>query len=189
MVDFTLEENMTDSERLFEMFEAVDRCPVPVITKAHGHVMGGALGLLAASDVVFAAENTKFCFSEVRLGIAPAVISPFVVDKIGLAQARRWLLTAEVFSAIEALDCGLVHKVVPEADLDSEVESIRAILSGNGREAVRATKALLHYVSGNKDWNLRRAQTTRVIAERRVSAEGQEGLKAFLEKRPPSWKE
>src|SRR5690606_25345597 len=115
MVDFTLEENLTDSERLFEMFEAVDRCPVPVVTKAHGHVMGGALGLLAASDVVIAEENTKFCFSEVRLGLAPAVISPFVVDKIGPFHARRWMLTAEVFSAIDALESGLVHKVVSAA--------------------------------------------------------------------------
>jgi methylglutaconyl-CoA hydratase len=188
MVNFTLTENQRDSESLFAMFAALRDCPVPLIGRVHGHVMGGALGLAAVCDIVAAEQQTLFCFSEVRLGLAPAVISPFVLEKMHPSHAHRYMLTAETFSAAEAKDVGLVHFRGDLAAVDDFVEKTLTMVTENGPEAVRATKRLLRLGAGRSEWDMIRAETTRVIAERRVSPEGQEGLRGFLEKRVPSWK-
>lgn len=188
MASFSFAENEKDSQQLYAMFWAMRSCPHPIVGRLHGHVMGGALGLAALCDIAAATEGTLFCFSEVKLGLAPAVISSFVVEKMIASFARRYMLTAEVFAAPEALASGLVQFVGEESEVDSFVESIVKTLKQNGPEGVRATKDLLRLLNETNDWTVKRAQTTRVIAERRVSEEGQEGLRGFLEKRQPSWK-
>ena len=185
MASFSLEENQEDSEALFEMFWALRSCPQALVGLVHGHVMGGALGLLACCDIAAAAEGTQFCFSEVRLGLAPAVISPFVLEKMTASAAHRYLLTAEVFGPAEAERAGLVHFV---GDAEDFVARTVKTLVQNGPEAVRATKQLMTKVTDETDWSVRRQATTAVIAGRRVSDEGQEGLRGFLEKRQPKWR-
>jgi methylglutaconyl-CoA hydratase len=188
MADFSFEENRQDALELWGMFESLRNCPHPIVGRIHGHAMGGAVGLAALCDVAAAVTDTQFCFSEVRLGIAPAVISPFVLEKMSASYARRLMLTAEVFSAEQAFESGLVQFVGDEPSVDTFLNSVIRALVSNGPEAVRATKALLRQVSQTPSWSDRRDLTSRVIAERRVSAEGQEGLRGFLEKRAPSWK-
>ncbi len=188
MAAFSFDENASDSEQLFEMFWAIRECPLPVIARLHGHVMGGALGLAAVCDLAAAVEGTQFCFSEVRLGLAPAVISPFVLERMASAHARRYMLTGEIFGAGEAFDSGLAQFVGDEASVDAFVLKAVAAFKFNGPEAVRATKALIRAVGETSDWTKRKSMTTQVIAERRVSEEGQEGLRGFLEKREPKWR-
>ena len=188
MAGFTLEENERDSEALFSMFWALRSCPHPLIGRVHGHVMGGGLGLAAVCDIVAAVDNTQFCFSEVKLGLAPAVISPFVLERMAPAHARRLMLTGEVFGTVDALASGLVQFAGSESEADAFVSAAVAQLLQNGPEAVRATKGLLRAVGEMSDWSRRRELTTRLIAERRVSDEGQEGLRGFLEKRAPKWR-
>jgi len=185
--EFTHEQNLTDAEQLFEMFWTLRACPHPLVGRLHGHVMGGALGLTAVCDVAAAAEGTRFCFSEVKLGLAPAVISPFVLEKMRPSPARRYMVTGEVFSASEAQAADLVHFVGSEAAVDEFVAKTLSTLRQNGPDGMRATKGLVRAVSERTDWQTRRELTTEVIAERRVSDEGQEGLRAFFEKRAPSW--
>ena len=188
MVGFTLEQNRKDSEQLFDMFATLNSCPVPILGVVHGHVMGGALGLLSACDIVAAESNTVFAFSEARLGLVPAVISPFVAQKIRPSAAYRFMLNADNFTAEDALRGGLIHFHGDSAAVDQFVQHNLRTIVENGPQAVRASKALLREVLPHPDWNQVRAQTTQLIAERRVSAEGQEGLRGFLEKRRPSWK-
>jgi methylglutaconyl-CoA hydratase len=188
MANFSFDENRHDSRQLFEMFWTLRACPHLVIGQVHGHAMGGAVGLVALCDVAAAVEGTQFCFSEVRLGLAPAVISPFVLEKMQASSARRFMLTGEVFGSDEAKASGLVQFVGDEGAVAAFIDNTIKAALGNGVEAVRATKGLLRAVSEVPEWDKRRAMTTEVIAQRRVSAEGQEGLKAFLEKRTPSWK-
>jgi methylglutaconyl-CoA hydratase len=188
MAEFTLEQNRQDSEQLHEMFWAIYNCPYPVVGRLHGHVMGGAVGLAALCDVAAAVEGTQFCFSEVRLGLAPAVISPFVLEKMSASYGRRYMLTGEVFGAAEAKASGLVQFVGDELAVDAFLDDLLKVMAANGSEAVRATKGLLRAITEIPEWEKRRELTTQVIAERRVSAEGQEGLRAFFEKRSPSWK-
>ena len=188
MAGFSFDENVRDSSELFGMFAAMRSCPHPIVARVHGHAMGGALGLIAVSDIVAAVEGTQFCFSEVKLGLAPAVISPFVLDRMRASEARRYMLTAEVFGVDEAKHCGLIHHSGDEASVDRFVDSTLQALCQNGPAGVRATKALFLKVLAEGDWQKRRELTTRVIAERRASAEGQEGLRGFLEKREPSWR-
>jgi len=172
------DENVADALRARRLFQAIDGCPAPVVSRVHGAALGGAAGLVACSDVAIASEDAFFGFSEVRLGIIPAVISPFVLARIGPAAARRYFLTGERFGALEALRIGLVHEVAE--DLDAAVgRTLEAILAG-GPEAVRAAKRLV------LDAPLADETATR-LAERRASAEGQEGLAAFLERREPRW--
>ena len=173
--------------RLFaDMLRAVDDCPVPVIVAAHGAVFGGGLGLLAACDVALLAEGAKLCFSEVRLGIMPAVISAWVLPKIGVANARRWYLTAEVFGAGEAVAMGLAHEAVPAAELTPRVEAVAAAVLKNGPLAVRAAKAAIPRLArATPDERVELAVET--LVRLRSGPEGQEGLSAFLEKRPASW--
>jgi len=176
--DLTVEENVADANALRRMLEAIDGCPAPVVAAVHGHAFGGGVGLVACSDIVVAHERTVFAFSEVKLGIVPAVISPFARRRIGEGAARRYFVTGERFDAETALRIGLVHEVTP--DLDAALDSILAELRTAGPRAARHAKRLaLERPDG--------PETARRIAERRASDEGQEGLRAFLERRRPAW--
>lgn len=178
-IDLGYEENVEDALRLYRMLEAVDECPAPVVARVHGYALGGGSGLVACVDVAVAGEDAVFGFSEVRLGIIPAVISPFVLSRIGPGPARRLFLTGERFDAATALRVGLVHEVA--ADLDGAVERVVADLLAGGPEAVRAAKRLVRERPAG-------IETARIAAERRTSPEGQDGLRAFLEKRAPAWR-
>ncbi|HEY7177979.1 MAG TPA: enoyl-CoA hydratase-related protein [Gaiella sp.] len=172
------EANVADAIALRRMFEAIDGCPAPVVTVVHGHAFGGGVGLVTTSDVVLAHPDTVFAFSEVKLGILPAVISPFALRKIGESAARRYFVTGERFDAGTALRIGLVHEVA--ADLDGALARVLGELHTAGPRAARHAKRLvLERPDG--------PATARLIAERRTSEEGQEGLAAFLERRRPSW--
>jgi len=176
--ELTVEENVADANALRRMLEAIDGCPAPVVAAVHGHAFGGGVGLVACSDIVVAHERTVFAFSEVKLGIVPAVISPFALRRIGEGAARRYFVTGERFDAETALRIGLVHEVTP--DLDAALDSILAELRTAGPRAARHAKRLaLERPDG--------PETARRIAERRASDEGQEGLRAFLERRRPAW--
>lgn len=175
-----------DAKLLADMCLAVDSCPVPVIARVHGAVYGGGLGLAAACDVVVAADNAKMCFSECRLGILPAVVSCFVVPKIGSSAARRYYLTSEVFDMQAARDIGLVHIAAPPRELDAHVEAVVGSILRNGPKAVRQAKAVLRRLPGMPlDKALK--FTVDALVRVRSTPEAQEGLSAFLEKRPPSW--
>jgi methylglutaconyl-CoA hydratase len=178
-VDLSFDENVADATALRRMLEAIDGCPAPVLVRVQGHALGGGAGLVAAADVALAARDAVFAFSEVKLGIIPAVISPFALAKIGTGAARRYFVTGERFDAQTALRIGLVHEVA--ADLDAAVERVLAeVLSAGPRAARWAKRLVLERPDG--------PETARWIAERRTSEEGQEGLRAFLEKRPPNWR-
>jgi methylglutaconyl-CoA hydratase len=177
-IDLSYDENVEDAGRLARMMSAIDGCPAPLVVRVQGYALGGGSGLVACADVAVAAEDAVFGFSEVKLGIIPAVISPFVLAKIG-AQARRYFLTGERFDADTALRIGLVNEVT--ADLDETVERVVAEVLTSGPEAVRAAKALVREQPPAEE-------LPHVAARRRTSAEGQEGLRAFLEKRPSAWK-
>jgi methylglutaconyl-CoA hydratase len=177
-VDLSYEENVADANALRRMLEAVDACPAPVVAVVQGHAFGGGAGLVACADIVIAHENAVFAFSEVKLGIIPSVISPFVLRKIGESAARRYFVTGERFDAATALRLGLVHEVAD--DLDVALQGVLAELMSAGPRAARHAKRLvLERPEG--------AETARHIAERRTSEEGQEGLRAFLERRRPAW--
>lgn len=185
-IRFSREENERDAIRVSQTFAALDALPVPLIARIHGAAIGGGAGLAAVSDIAVAGERTMFGFAEVRLGIIPAVISPFVVAKIGRSAARELFLTGARFHAGRAREIGLIHAVVPEADLDEAVAGYVAELLSGGREAIAAAKSLIADV-WNQPIGRATTATARAIAMRRVSDEGQEGLNAFLEKRKPRW--
>jgi methylglutaconyl-CoA hydratase len=183
---YSREENEADAEKMARMLRAIDSCPKPVIALAHGAAIGGGVGLVAAADIALAAEGTVFSLSEVRLGILPSVISPYVLRAIGPRQARELFLTGDRFDAREALRIGLVHAVVPREELDpAGRKKIESLLS-SGPEAVAVAKRLIEEVTGKNPGEVM-ALTARTIAERRASPEAKEGLTAFLEKRAPSW--
>lgn len=188
MVNYSFEQNREDSLRLFAMFEAMARCPLPIVGLAHGAAFGGALGLIACCDFVVAEEGTQFCFSEVKLGIAPAVISAFVLRKGVPGHLRPYMLNGQVFDAHQAVMMGLVHRVVPAGEGHHELQRQVHHYNDAGPEAVREVKKLLNELP-HLDWEAQKEKASRVIAERRVSSEGQEGLKSFLEKRAPSWRD
>lgn len=187
MAGFSRDENKADADRLFSMFEAVRSCVVPVIVHLHGHAMGGAVGITACADIALAETGTQFRFSEVRLGILPAVISPFVLQKTNPLWTRRWMTTGELFDADDALKAGLVHFVGSADAVRKEKEKVLVAILEAAPGAIRATKALLKSV-GFLDPLQVRGQVTDAIADRRIGKEGQEGLKAFMEKREPSWR-
>jgi methylglutaconyl-CoA hydratase len=178
-VDLSYEENVADANALRAMLEAIDGCPAPVVARVQGHALGGGAGLVAAADIAIAAPDTVFAFSEVKLGIIPAVISPFALAKIGPGAARRYFVTGERFDSATALRIGLVHEVAD--DLDGAVEAVVGELLSAGPQAARWAKRLVRERPDGPE-------TARWIAERRTSEEGQEGLRAFLEKRPASWR-
>jgi methylglutaconyl-CoA hydratase len=185
-IGYNLEENRRDAEDLARMMETLDTLPVPLIGRIHGAALGGGAGLAAVCDIVVTADDAMFGFTEVKLGIIPAVISPYVVHKIGDSAARELFLTGARFSARRARRIGLVHAIVPAADLDETVEGYVREVSTSGPEAIAAAKALIKEVGGSTSADMIGLTTTR-IAEQRVSAEGQEGMRAFLEKRKPHW--
>jgi methylglutaconyl-CoA hydratase len=178
-VDLDYDANIADAMALRRMLEAVDSCPAPVVGRVHGHALGGGAGLVACADIAVAAEDAVFGFSEVKLGIVPAVISPFALAKVGASAARRYFVTGERFDAATALRIGLVHEVASE--LDAALERVLGELLTAGPRAARAAKRLV------LDAPLDGGETASRIAERRASDEGQEGLRAFLERRRPSW--
>jgi methylglutaconyl-CoA hydratase len=178
-IDLSFEENAEDALRLFRMMEAVDSCPAPVVARVQGFALGGGSGLVACSDIVVAQAGATFGFTEVRLGIIPAVISPFVFAKIGTGAARRFFLTGERFDAATAQRIGLVQEVAD--DLDEAVERFVAEILKSGPEATRAAKRLAreHPADGE--------ELARIAAGLRSGDEGQEGLRAFLHRRNPRW--
>ena len=185
---FSYEQNVEDARRLARMYRSVDNCFKPVVAKVRGAAVGGGAGLVAAADVAVAAEETRFGFSEVRLGIAPATIAPFVVRKIGYSHARALFLTGERFDASRAREIGLVHDLVPESELDAAVDGVVSSLAQGGPFAQRTIKQLLRQIEATEPMEALGIMTG-IIAELRVGQEGQEGLGAFLEKREPSWRE
>jgi methylglutaconyl-CoA hydratase len=177
---------MRDAAAASHMFGALNTLPVPVIGRVHGAALGGGVGLAAVCDIVVAEESAIFGFTEVKLGILPAVISPFVLEKIGRSAARELFLTGTRFSARRAREIGLVHEIVNPSDLDTTVRKYADECLTGGREAIAAAKALIAQV-WDQPFEAAVPLTAAALAQRRVSAEGQEGLRAFLEKRQPSW--
>lgn len=184
MAEYTHDENVADARMLEAMLEAVESCAVPVIACVHGAALGGGAGLAAACDVVVAGAGAIFGFTEARLGLAPAVVAPFVLRKIGPGHARALFVTGERFDAARAERIGLVHRVAEPAALDGAVEEIVTSILACGPAAVRACKQLVAGVSGMSR-EAARDYTADTIAALRASPEGQEGMRAFLEKRPP----
>ena len=186
MVSYTHEENVRDASLAAAMFAALDALPVPLVGRVHGAALGGGAGLAAVCDVVVAERQALFGFTEVKLGILPSIISPFVVAKIGQSAARELFLTGMRFDATRAREIGLVHSVVATDELDARVEQYVDEFLTAGPEAIATAKALLRHVAGRLPQDVV-GVTSDTIATRRVSAEGQEGLTAFLEKRAPGW--
>jgi len=187
MVGASFEENRADAEKMARMFEALYRLPKPLVGRIQGAALGGGVGLTAVCDIAVAAQEAVFGLTEIRLGILPAVISPFVLAKIGTGAARELFLTGERFSAARAREIGLVRRVVDAAALDAEVDEVIQNLLAGGPEAQARTKRMLPLVEGRSPEDAREI-TTRNIAEARVGPEGQEGMNAFLEKRRASWR-
>lgn len=186
MVNYTLAENLQDSRKLYEMFLAMKHLDLPIVAMVHGGVFGGALGLVANCDYVIAETETKFCFSEVKLGIAPAVISGFVLAK-STSQIKYYMVSAEVFDQDKAKELGLVNYVASKENGVKEFQRVLHQYKENGPVAVRSTKKLLRQISST-EWSKQKDLTTGLIAELRVSDEGQDGIKSFLENKKPSWK-
>ncbi len=184
---FSYEENLEDARRLADMFLAVDDLPKPVVARVRGAAIGGGAGLVAAADLAVAEEGARFAFPEVRLGIAPATIAPFVVRKIGYSRARALFLTGERFGAVLAREIGLVHEVAPEEELDAAVGRVAVQLLQGGPAAQSAIKEALRQVEATEPMEALGIMT-QLIAELRIGEEGQEGLGAFLEKRAPIWR-
>jgi len=190
-VDLTRDQNLEDTRRLSRMFSVLNDCPKPVIGAIHGAAIGGGVGFVSICDTVIATEDTQLSLSEVRLGIMPACIGPFVIAKVGASQARALFTSAQRFSAVRAREIGLVHEVVADrGELDIALEKLVANMLQCGPKAMAAAKKLVLDLS----WPERRVKhpdvlehVSAVLADLRVSPEGQEGLKAFLEKRKPSW--
>ncbi|MFC7367693.1 enoyl-CoA hydratase/isomerase family protein [Vreelandella zhaodongensis] len=187
MIDYDLEDNLADSRKLSALMHGLDTLPCPTVCRVQGAAFGGAVGLAACCDVVVASDKAKFCLSEVKIGLSPAVISPYVQRALGERQMRRYALTAEVMDAPTALALGLAHQVVEHDALDSAIDAMLDTLLGGSPQAQRATKALLANVAQAPDGDTTREHTCQVIAKLRVSQEGQEGLASFFDKRRPAW--
>ena len=186
MVAYSREENERDAMAMSAMFNALDTLPIPLIGRVHGAALGGGTGLAAVCDIVVAADNAVFGFTEAKLGILPAVISPFAIRKIGISAARELFLTAARFSATRASALGLVHAVTSEAELDPAVDAYVRELLTSGPEAIAGAKRMIAAVAGETPAAVSQL-TAETIARHRVSAEGQDGMRAFLEKKPAPW--
>ena len=182
-LELSFEQNVADAERMSDMYRAIDRCSKPVIARIHGAALGGGAGLAAVCDVAIASDDALFGFTETKLGIIPAVISPFVLGKIGVSNARALFLTGQRFGAERARTIGLVHDVVANADLDAAVDRVLGELRTAGPSAVAAAKQLIPAVAA-ASYDASKVLTAQAIAKQRVTPEGQEGLRAFLERRP-----
>ncbi|HZN46399.1 MAG TPA: enoyl-CoA hydratase/isomerase family protein [Ramlibacter sp.] len=187
MAGYTREENLADAAQLARMLEVLFHCPKPTIAKVQGDVYAGGTGLVAACDMAISADTAQFCLSEVKLGLIPATISPYVIRAMGARAAHRYFLTAERFSAAEALRIGFVHEVVTAQELDGKVAGIAHALVNAGPDAVKACKKLLHDVAGHEITAGLVRKTVEGIADIRASEEGREGVQSFLAKRKPNW--
>ena len=188
MADYSWDQNRADAAALAQMLWTIWSCPVPVVGRVHGDCYAGGVGLAAVCDVLVAAEPVQFCLSEAKLGLLPATIGPYVVRALGEQASRRYFTTAERFSASRAHRLGFVHEVVAPETLDAQVAEIVAALVANGPAAVRACKQLVKDLAGRPIDAALRDDTARRIADIRASAEGREGVQAFLNKREPGWK-
>jgi methylglutaconyl-CoA hydratase len=187
MADLSEEENIADACRFATMLRTIYTCPKPVIARVHGDAYGGGVGLIAAADIAVAADSACFSLSEVKLGLIPATISPYVIRAIGARAARRYFITAERFDAAEALRIGLLHKIAPTDALDSVIESLVAAVLQNGPGAVTKSKRLVQDLDGQSLSEELLADTARRIVRTRATPEAREGVRAFLEKRLPAW--
>ncbi|TFZ07214.1 enoyl-CoA hydratase/isomerase family protein [Ramlibacter henchirensis] len=187
MADYTRDQNVEDASALARMLEVLYKLPKPTVARVHGDTYAGGMGLVSACDIAVASDNVQFCLSEVKLGLIPATISPYVIRAMGARAAHRWFLTAERFSAAEAHRIGFVHEVVPAAQLDAKVAEIALALVNAGPEAVKACKQLVHDVAGHDISAGLVRRTVEGIADIRASEEGREGVRSFLEKRKPNW--
>ena len=187
MAAYSYEENLRDARALAGMLKALNSLPIPTIARVQGGSFGGAVGLVACCDIAIATTRAKFCLSEVKIGLIPATISPYVIAAIGARASRRYFNTAEVFSAQTAANLGLVSEVVDEAELDKVVTAIIGSILGNSPAAIAASKQLIVDVAGKEITAQLIEHTSEGIARIRVSPEGQEGLAAFLEKRPAAY--
>jgi methylglutaconyl-CoA hydratase len=188
MAGYSHAENIADAAELGRLMSTLDRLPKPTVARVHGSVFAGGLGLVACCDIAVAEQDTIFCVSEARLGLVPAVISPYLIRAIGARTARRYFLTAERFSAGEALRIGLAHEVAPAVELDARVEAIIAALLDGGSHSQARSKRLISEVADRPIEQSVIDITVRTIAEARASEEAREGLTAFFEKRKPAWR-
>ncbi|MBT3066861.1 enoyl-CoA hydratase/isomerase family protein [Rhodoferax sp. U11-2br] len=187
MADYTHAENLADAGQLAEMLRVIYTCPKPTLARIQGDVYAGGLGLVAACDMAVSVDTAGFCLSEVKLGLIPATISPYVIRAMGARAAHRYFLTAERFDAAEALRIGFVHAVVSADQLDTKVAELTQSLLNASPNAVKACKTLLHEVAGQDIDAALIARTVAGIADIRASDEGREGVSSFLAKRKPSW--
>jgi methylglutaconyl-CoA hydratase len=187
MAKYGYQENLADAEALALMLATLDRLPKPTIARVHGPVFAGGTGLVAACDMAVGTPAAKFCLSEAKLGLSPATISPYVIRAMGEREARRYFLTAEVFDAAEAFRIGLLSLLVPDAELDSSIDSLVMHLLAGGPQAHAKIKDLIRAVAGRPIDDALAADTAKRIAEIRVSPEGREGIASFLEKRKAAW--
>ena len=188
MADYTRDENIADAGALAEMLRTIAECPKPTIARVQGDVYAGGVGLVSACDVAVGVESAVFCLSEVRIGLVPATISPYVIRAMGVRAAQRYFLTAERFGAAEAHRVGLVHELAESADaLDAKVAEFIKAFAGCSPAAVTTCKQLLRDVAGKPVDDALIGLTVEGIADVRASAEGREGVQAFLQKRKPSW--
>ncbi|MEP9354467.1 enoyl-CoA hydratase/isomerase family protein [Xanthobacter sp. KR7-65] len=186
MASYSRQENLADAMALGRLMRTIDLSPKPTLVRVHGSAFAGATGLIACSDIAVAVPEAEFAVTEVRIGLIPAVISPYLVRAMGVRQARRYFLTAERFSAATALELGLVHEVVPAQELDAAIARHLKALKAASPAAIAATKALVAAVDRPVDAAVVQ-DTARRIADQRGSADGREGVTAFLEKRKPNW--
>lgn len=187
MANYTPEQNLADAHGLAEMLRVIDRCPHAVVVRVQGACYAGGLGLVTVADVAIASDDAEFCLSETRIGLIPATISPYVLRAMGERAGRRWFLSAERFDAARAERLGIVHEVVPVDQLDTTVNALLATLVRVSPNALRESKTLVRDVAGRTISDELIADTASRIAAIRVSEEGQEGVKSFLEKRKPGW--
>ena len=187
MADYDYEENLADADKLAQMLKTIYECPKPTIAAIQGDVYAGGMGLVAVCDVAIAAKMANFCLSEVRLGLAPATISPYVIRALGTRASQRYFLTAEVFDAKKARQLGFIHERVSEDDLADTVAELCNKIVNNSPEAIETCKRLLHDIAGAPIDDKLIASTVKDIADIRSSKQGKEGVQAFLQKRKPSW--
>ena len=187
MVMASAADNEADANRLASMLRLLDELPCPTVARVNGHAFGGGVGLIACCDIAIALESIQLGLTEVRLGLAPATIAPFVIPKIGIKHARRLMLTGERFDANQAVRFGLLTTTTPPHQLDGHIQDVMSLLLAGGPKAQSEIKSLIRSVSHSESSDYLDQSCAELIASLRVSEEGQEGLKAFLEKRPPSW--
>ena len=187
MATYTQAQNQSDAEKLSEMLDLLYRIPKPTIARVHGHAFAGGMGLVSACDIAVASTKTQFCLSEVKLGLIPATIGPYVFNSLGFRAARRYMLSGERFSSHEAYRIGFVHEVVEQEEIDAKTDTLIGELISGGANAHRETKLLIEQIHQSTLDRSLIMDTASRIARIRTSDEGQEGIRSFLEKRPPSW--